>query len=84
MVSNVHCMMDHACNFVYKSGKYMHIFKHNYLDSYFSTVHGTGVALRVLAPYLVHLELVHMYKNLNNFRQERGMGTGLVPFYSTC
>ena len=30
--------------------------------------------------YLVHVELAHNYKNLNNFKQERGMDTGLVPF----
>ena len=28
--------------------------------------------------YLVHLELAHNYRNLNNFRQEC---MGLVPFY---
>ena len=35
--------------------------------------------------YLVHVELAHTYKKLNNFGQERGtcMGTGLALFYST-
>ena len=30
--------------------------------------------------YLIHVELAH---NMTNFRQEWGMGMGLVPFYST-
>ena len=48
---------------------------------------GWGTYVHVFIPklYLIRVELAHiyMYKNLNNFRQEWDMGTGLVPFYST-
>ena len=51
---------------------------------FLSTTSVGGLSYVCMYVYLVHVELAHNYKNLNNFRQERDMGTGLVTYHSTA
>ena len=47
----------------------------------YQTAHVLHVHYIMRNLYLIHVELAH--NNYNNFRQEWGMGTGLLLFYST-